>query len=104
MLTLINLSIAFGLANIQEEYVLTSRKSWRQGGSNMEKGSFEPSAEVTRGQKSSVPIKKVFSSQMDEKRKKGLCYHCDAKWNLSHVCKNPKVYFLQLEDSMESEL
>lgn len=49
-------------------------------------------------QKSNVPIKKVFSSQMDEKSRKELCYHYAKKWNLAHIYKSPKVYMLHGED------
>lgn len=40
---------------------------------------------------------------MDLKRRKRLCYHCEEKWNPTHVCKNPKVYLLQLDESVEGE-
>lgn len=35
---------------------------------------------------------------MDEKRRKGLCYHYDDKWGPRHVCKKHKVYLLQMEE------
>lgn len=34
---------------------------------------------------------------MDERRRKGLCYNCEEKWNPSHVCKNPRIYLLQVD-------
>lgn len=33
---------------------------------------------------------------MNEKIRKGLCYNCDDKWGLDHVCKKPKVYLLHV--------
>lgn len=35
------------------------------------------------------------SAHMDEKRKKNHCYHCEEKWSLAHICKNPRIYLLQ---------
>lgn len=35
--------------------------------------------------------------------KKYLCYHCDEKWGLGHVCKKSKVYLLQMEGSNVEE-
>lgn len=104
MLNPINLSVALGLAKIQEEYILTPRKSWRQNVVSVERGSFETASKVGyRMQRSNVPTKKGFSSQMDEKRRKSLCYHCEEKLNPAHVFKNPKLYLLQLDESAEGE-
>lgn len=42
--------------------------------------------EESRVHKLNVPVKKKkISSQMDEKRMKGLYYHCEEKWNLTRV-------------------
>ncbi|KAF5468519.1 hypothetical protein F2P56_012664 [Juglans regia] len=64
----------------------------------------ESMVEGNRFQKPLVAVKRIFSSQMDEKRKKGLCYHCDEKWNPMHICKAPKVYLLHVEDTAGSTL
>lgn len=48
-------------------------------------------------------VKKISSAQIDEKRRKGLCYHCEEKWGPGHVCKKPKVYLIQVEDSNGEE-
>ena len=32
---------------------------------------------------------------MEEKRKKGLCYHCDEKWQSGHHCKRAKIFLLE---------
>lgn len=46
--------------------------------------------------------KSVSSTQMDEKRSKGLCFHCSEKQNLDHVCKKPKLYLIQwAEEDMD---
>ena len=32
---------------------------------------------------------------MEERRKQGLCYNCDEKWQLGHNCKGSKVFLLE---------
>lgn len=102
MLNPINLCASFGLVKIQEEYMLTSRKAMRQYSGSVEKGSIDSSVDGgSKVLRSNARTKRIFSSHMDEKRKKCLCYHCDEKWNPSHVCKSPKVCLLHVDDSME---
>ncbi|XP_035546571.1 uncharacterized protein LOC118348625 [Juglans regia] len=60
--------------------------------------------EANNGPKNLFPLKKVNSSQIDDKRRKGLCYHCEEKWNPNHVCKNPRVYYLQGACNAEQDL
>ncbi|XP_042987252.1 uncharacterized protein LOC122315435 isoform X1 [Carya illinoinensis] len=103
----LNLGAAFGLAKLQEEYVLSSRKSWRPANHYADKWSINNTGftdSVSKDHKSLLPFKKVNPSHIDEKRKKGLCFHCEEKWNPSHVCKKPKVYFIQLDSDMENQL
>ncbi|KAF5471712.1 hypothetical protein F2P56_008485 [Juglans regia] len=101
----LHLGAAFGLAKIQEEYVLSSRRSWNQ---NVTFGDKLPTDNVvdatSKVQRNTALVRKVTSFQMDEKRKKGLCYHCDEKSNPSHVCKNSTVYLLQMDNSAEDEV
>ncbi|KAF5450138.1 hypothetical protein F2P56_030513 [Juglans regia] len=97
-----NLTAAFGLARIQEEYLISVKKPMKF---SAEKGQFGLSNNYNsygnsggaagNNLKYSPPVKKVFSTEWDEKRKKGLCYHCDEKWNPNHNCKKAKVYLLQ---------
>ena len=42
-----------------------------------------------------LPIQRVSPTVMKKRRSKGLCYTCDEKWNLAHVCKVPKIYIMQ---------
>lgn len=42
-----------------------------------------------------MSTRNITYAQMDEKMKKGLCYHYDEKWNPSHGCKNLRVYTLE---------
>ncbi|XP_042972855.1 uncharacterized protein LOC122304664 [Carya illinoinensis] len=102
----LNLGAAFGLAKLQEEYVLSSRKSCRPTNHYADKWPINTTAlndSVSQSPKGLLPFKKVNPSHIDEKRKKGMCFHCEEKWNPNHVCKKPKVYFIQLDSDIESQ-
>ncbi|XP_035551066.1 uncharacterized protein LOC109020622 [Juglans regia] len=104
-----NLTAAFGLARIQEEYFISVKKPMKFSG---EKGQFGLSNNYNsygnsggaagNNMKYSPPVKKVLSTEWDEKRKKGLCYHCDEKCNPNHNCKKAKVYLLQGVGELEA--
>jgi len=42
-----------------------------------------------------VPIQKISQAQMEDRRKKGLCYTCDSKWVWGHVCSVPKLFLIE---------
>ena len=44
--------------------------------------------------KNILPIKRISLAQMEERKKKGLCYNCDEKWALGHKCKNAMLFLL----------
>jgi hypothetical protein len=50
-----------------------------------------------------VPIMKISQAQMEERRRKGLCYSCDSKWTRGHVCVVPKLFLIEVlnEDTTE---
>ncbi|KAF5481507.1 hypothetical protein F2P56_002149 [Juglans regia] len=98
----VHLHAAYGLAKMQEEYYCSTKKFTKttrdkpntMSGSNSSQSSY--SGEVYHKWKNPTGgTKPVYSTQMDEKRRKGLCYHCDEKWNPLHKCKSPKIYLLQ---------
>ena len=73
-----SLNAAFGLAKIQEEYVMSCRrnvKNQQDSGKNSILGLPKTIGVVET--KPSIPIKRITLVQMDERRKKGLCYNCD---------------------------
>jgi hypothetical protein len=45
--------------------------------------------------KALVPVQKLTQAQMDDRRKKGLCYTCDSKWTRGHVCSMPKLFLIE---------
>jgi len=50
-----------------------------------------------------VPVQKISPLQMEERRKKGLCYNCDSKWNPGHRCVAPKLFLLEHVEVGENE-
>nr|XP_023885311.1 uncharacterized protein LOC111997457 [Quercus suber] len=91
-----SLNEAFGLAKIQEEYVWSSRKSTRN---HQEPGNTSilglPKNNVVLDNKPKVPVKRLTPAQMDDRRKKGLCYNYDEKWGPGHKCKSVKLFLLE---------
>ena len=77
------LSATFRLAKIQEEYLSTCKKVYRpfseSSRSNWQEQPIEKYDSKSES-KARVPIQKITSTQMEERRKKGLCYCCDEKW------------------------
>jgi hypothetical protein len=35
---------------------------------------------------------------MEEQRRKGLCYSCDAKWQRGNVCQAPKLFLIEVTE------
>ena len=90
-----NLNATFGLAKIQEEYLMASRrniKSWNDGPKT---SILSPPPVIKNDPKSAkMAIQKISPSQMEERRKKELCYYCDDKWFMGHKCKTPKISYM----------
>jgi hypothetical protein len=40
-------------------------------------------------------VQKLTPMQMLERRKKGLCYHCDDRWSVGHKCKTMKLFVME---------
>ena len=85
MLTPQSLNAAYGLAKIQEEYLISGKRSSK---SQQEIGkpsilSF-PKVDTFVEAKLRIPIKRISPTQMEEMKKRGLCYNCDDKWGPGH--------------------
>lgn len=109
-----NLQEAISLAKIQEaaiENALRRGKSVARVGnvpllSNSKKPIESTSVENTnRNSKSSGfrPFKKMSSGELEEKRRKGLCYWCDEKYTTGHTCKMKKLYSFEVIGDEEVE-
>ena len=96
MLSPQSLNAAFGLAKIQEEYVMSCRRNMKNQ-QDLGKNSILglPKSNGVVETKSSIPIKRITLAQMDERRKKGLCYNCDEKWGPGHKCRNARLFILE---------
>lgn len=42
-----------------------------------------------------VPVQKITQAQMEDRRKRALCYSYDAKWTRGHVCAVPKLFLIK---------
>ena len=73
---------------MQEEFQIPTRTG---------KGSIlgSPKNNVVIKSKPKIPIKRITLAQIDERRKRGLCYNCDEKWGVGHKCKNAKLFLLE---------
>ena len=70
------LNDAFGLAKIQEEYLMSSKKTFKPV-SDIGRPSILglPKLEGRTDSKVKLPLQKLTSAQMEEIRKQGLCYN-----------------------------
>lgn len=50
--------------------------------------------------RSIIPIRRLTSAQMEERRSKGLYFNCDEKFPRGHVCK-AKLFVLLLDEEGE---
>ena len=76
-----SLKEAFGLAKIQEEYLVSSRKSFRNVIDNGKPSILSlPMVGGKTNTKVRLPLQRLTSAQMEERRKLGLCYNSDEKW------------------------
>jgi hypothetical protein len=58
---------------------------------------------ASNGSQALVPIQKISQAQMEDRRKRGLCYYCDAKWSRGHVCVSPKLFIIEGKAAEEVE-
>ncbi|XP_075659120.1 uncharacterized protein LOC142628999 [Castanea sativa] len=91
-----NLNEAFGLAKIQEEYLMSRKKSQRPSSLELSKPSIlGPKPDVKLGSKFKLPLQRLSPAQMEERRKKGLCFNCDENFQPGHPYKSAKLFLLE---------
>ena len=80
---------AFGLSRIQEEYNWSCKKNSKI---QLEQGKPSildlPKVTSLIDPKTRLPIKRISLAQIEERKKKGLCYNCVEKWAPGHKCEN----------------
>lgn len=94
-----NFSFAFVLAKIQEEYLFTSKKITKPW-IDTAKPSIVGPLPAFKNDKidpkiTKFPIQKLPNSQIEERRKKGLCFHCEEKYHAGHQCKSPRIFLME---------
>ncbi|KAF5451936.1 hypothetical protein F2P56_026990 [Juglans regia] len=93
------------IKGMQEQYVWATRRSWKGTSSDLgghsAGGSILGIPKVLSNNK--LPYQKVSEAQMQERRKKCLCYFCEDKWHQGHKCIKPKIYVLEGMDILEDE-
>ena len=91
-----SLSEAFGLAKIQEEYLVSSKKSFRNMIDNGKTSLLDLlKMEGKSDTKVRLPLQRLTSAQMEERWKLGLCYNYDEMWQMGHKCKGAKLFLLE---------
>lgn len=87
---------------IQEQYMLSAKKSWKSSNTDYNQSSVwkSPQSGSILGTPKTwplakLPYQKVSESQMQEWHKKGLYYFCDEKWQQDHICLKPKLLLLE---------
>ena len=101
MLNPSSLTAAFGLAKIQEEYLLGCKRSYKGTHDQARPSLFgvpKPSlldAALIENKTTKIPVKKIIVAQMEERKKKELCYNCDDKWAPGHKCKQATLFLLE---------
>ena len=100
-----NLNEAFGLAKMQEEYLWSCRRSSKiphDGSRPSILGIPKPKNSISTSEsRTKVPLQRLTAAHMEERRKKGLCYHCDEKWQSGHQCKGARIFLLGVSFSQE---
>jgi hypothetical protein len=56
---------------------------------------------VGTAERAIVTVQKLIQAQMDDRRKRGLCYSCDSKWTKGHVCAAPKFFLIEEVETLE---
>ena len=42
-----------------------------------------------------LPVQRLPTAQIEERRKKGICFHCEEKWHADHQCKILRIFLME---------
>ena len=79
-----NLNEAFGLAKIQEEYLNSSHRSQKPSFDFAKPSILGPRPKGKMESILKLPLQMLSHAQMEEKRRKGICFNCDEKFQPRH--------------------
>lgn len=72
-------------------------RQWGPGSPESHSKAQSPKSTVsTTG--STGEVKRLTEKELQEKRAKGLCYRCDAKWAMGHRCKKKELSVMLIEE------
>ena len=54
-----------------------------------------PRPDINLDSKFKLPLQRLSLAQIEERRKKGLCFNCDEKFQPGHHCKSAKLFLLE---------
>ncbi|KAF5475861.1 hypothetical protein F2P56_007623 [Juglans regia] len=122
------ISVAFGLAKLQEEEVTRRNKGMpnRNQNQNLTNHPYIPKIPgpppilrlppppprpenrilintYNPNRRPTIPIKRITPAQMQERKEKRLCYYCDEKFHLGHKCSRLKLFLLEGIEGEEKE-
>ena len=94
------LNSAFRLAKIQEEYILSNKRITKPWIDVPKSSILGPPPTAIKNDKIDVKTTKFLVqtipvAQIEERRKKGLCFHCEEKWHAGHHCKIPRIFLME---------
>ena len=90
-----NLNETFGLAKIQEEYLNSSRRGQRSTIDYTKPSILGPKPDVKLDSRYRLPLQSLSLAQMEERRRKGLFFNYDKKFQPGHQCKLAKLFLLK---------
>jgi hypothetical protein len=95
---------AIELARMRDENISKNKKTQRSDGYKLQYTNFMQKSTRQSATTSSVPATRTYSSgatkklsweEMKQRREKGLCFGCNAKFTPSHRCQKPQAFLIE---------
>lgn len=103
----LNLMQAVDFAKLQEEKFSELRKYQRFSYSNTSSSNLHTTSTIPpllSKPPPNVPVKRLSTSELQERRDKGLCYTCDEKFLPGHKCKSKLFSLIHQDDEFSDPL
>nr|KYP60274.1 hypothetical protein KK1_015727 [Cajanus cajan] len=105
------ISQAIGLAKLIEAKLKDAKPKFNRSSSSFQYPPSPPPKSAnpipkptTTKEPQSLPVKRMTSQQLQERRAAGLCYNCGEKFHPGHKCATPQFLLLLSQDDSELEL